>query len=389
MFPQVAKADPTFQSRAWNDKEFEGQAHHGIIPLPTINAEIYNGLSEVEKQVFNAISELYIVQFYPIGIDHATEITLTCKDETLIVRERVVNVIGWREALGANQTDFSDNDMATGPATPSQFTTVQQGQTTLIDHAQEKQVQTTPPKRFTVPTLLTALSNISPYLKNPKYKEFFKQQEDYYASLGQVIGGIGTSATTMPIYTKLLESKYLEENPDTRQIKSTTTGRIICSLLDEWLKRPDVTAYWQTLQAHIETYEQAIEYSDRIIKETVIPTIAKHIQESGYDLEKDRLIGMASTDGDDTNVQNCPACGQRLWRRESKQKPNEFFWSCGGYKNNPPCHYSCPNKDGFPNFLPFHDKACSKCKGKLVQKTSFKDGKQNTYLQCVRCKSFG
>jgi DNA topoisomerase-3 len=60
----AAGADVSLRSAAWDDFQAPGSAH-GIVPAPTVSADMFNDAADGERQVFLIIARVFLAQFYP------------------------------------------------------------------------------------------------------------------------------------------------------------------------------------------------------------------------------------------------------------------------------------------------------------------------------------
>lgn len=395
--PICKNVDLTIVSRSWNAEKTDNSAHHGILPVSPITEEIFMGLTSQERYVYAQIVRLYLAQFLPPAVDLVTVLEISLGDEMFKVHQTLEQSKGWRMSFTEIEDSTDSDDEGEKSSTDTLNDVMGGGLATLDlspiklgDHAQGESVQatshkTSPPKRYTGFEITQHLSNISRHLKNPQLKEFYKEIENHYKEHGQTFGGIGTSATLNSIFEKLFTNEYIEE--DGKYLKSTKVGRFIYATLDDYLKRPDVTAYWFAYQSKIKTRQDAIDFSDRITKETVYKAIDEYVKRTGYDVTAEKNAGNSNVpDAIKNVVEKCPFCGSNLKYIVPKDSSKPPLWMCSNQK----CHYHCPADANTHRacHYPASDKACSKCGKATFVKTGIgKNGNPYTALACSSCKN--
>ena len=110
---------------------------------------------------------------------------------------------------------------------------LKKGDTLPVSSIHIKKLETTPPKRFTEATLLSAM-------ENPQ--KIVKLDTKSAKTLGET-GGIGTVATRGDIIEKLYKSFVIEKQGNT--ILPTSKGCQLIALVPEDLKSPLMTAQWE------------------------------------------------------------------------------------------------------------------------------------------------
>ena len=150
---------------------------------------------------------------------------------------------------------------------------------------QLKQLQTTPPPRYTEATLLSAMENPSAYLKDTTMKEYIE-------------GGLGTPATRADIIEKLFSSFYIEKRGNS--LYPTSKGIQLVHLAPSDLKEPLLTAKWEKeLEAISKGKQQKNEFMENIKQYT--HTLVKEVK---YNTEQYKHDNITRT--------KCPVCGKPM-----------------------------------------------------------------------------
>jgi DNA topoisomerase III len=228
-----AKADPTFKSRAFDDKKVS--AHHAIIPRPATSAQLA-ALSDKELLVWIEIAKRYLLQFFPSAEYLSSEIELDCAGEPFRATGKMYTIRGWKDAFAA--LGEPDEEEA-GAVLPK----VAVGDKIKVKLAGLDATKTKKPKRFTEGTLLTAMKSVHKYVSDPKLKTILRDNV-----------GIGTEATRANTIGELLGRGYIIL--DKREIKPTKLGEDLIDTLPTQISAPDMTALWQQAMDDIMKSEQ-------------------------------------------------------------------------------------------------------------------------------------
>lgn len=339
--------------RAFDDSKVS--AHHGIIPQEVrINLE---GLSDRERNVYEAVALRYLVQFMKPLTYTESKAHASCDgvDGVLEHKER------WR---------LDDGWLAIAPAawssvTPKDGQPPKEGRYEgVVVKAEIVSKETTPPPAFTDGTLMAAMANVARYVKDPEVKRILLEKD---AGSANEHGSIGTVATRKDIIDGLVEHGYLERKGKGKSLVSTEKARAFWSLIPEQIKGVDLTARWWLAQQKVAAGE-AGEYT---IMESVCEEFSAH-KESAYE-------GVTLR----PNVGTCPLCGKNVLVRGS-------VYSCesntaekqkdGTWKKTGGCGFAFSGFGGkkftnsqAANLLSGGKVSLSGCKGKK------KDGTPTTY----------
>lgn len=171
----VQKADLDLKSKAWNDAKVG--AHHAIIP--TSRAVPGDRLSQDEKNIYELVARQYLMQFYPAFEYAEHQIDSEVEGGLFIAKQKSVISNGWKGPLPPQKTPKQDTEFSS-VALPN----VKSGDpVTCIDGKMDEK-QTSPPKRFTDATLLSAMTGIARYVSDPEIKKVLRDTD-----------GLGTEAT--------------------------------------------------------------------------------------------------------------------------------------------------------------------------------------------------
>ncbi|AJQ93420.1 DNA topoisomerase III [Gynuella sunshinyii] len=219
----IAGADLNLRSKAWNDSKVE--AHHAIVPTEKTSA--VNQLNTAEKQLYGMIARQYLLQFYPPYKYADTRVSLIIAGGCFIATERETIQPGWKQAMPRSSTP-SKQDQEPARKLPA----LEKGQQLWSGDPVVDEKHTQPPQHFTDATLLSAMTGINRFVKNPDLKKVLKDTD-----------GLGTEATRAGIIELLFKRGFLRR--DGKNIRATDLGRALVNTLPESTTVPDMTAHWE------------------------------------------------------------------------------------------------------------------------------------------------
>ena len=199
--------------------------HHAIIP--TEEPASPDRLNSDEKMLWDLIVRRFLAVLSSPA--ESESITLSIQAGSRIFKARGKRMVsrGWRtlETLGKERADGDAKENFFGKELPVE------GDVLPLKSLAVRKGMTSPPPRYTEATLLTAMENPSPYLKDPKLKENLKQ------------AGLGTPATRADLIEKLINHYYMERQG--KEIVPTKRGEELMALVPEEFQYPDLTAEWE------------------------------------------------------------------------------------------------------------------------------------------------
>ena len=204
--------------------------HHAIIPTGVYP----QGLTDIEKKVYDLIVRHFIAAFYPECKFRTTTVLGESADVGFKATGKVITSPGWRVifAQEINNDDKEKDDKEkilppfvkgeSGPHTPG---------------LQEK--WTTPPKQYTEATLLRAMETAGKFVDDEELRDAMKEN------------GIGRPSTRAAIIETLYKRNYIRK--DKKNVVATQTGIELISLIrNELLKSAELTGQWEKKLRNIE-----------------------------------------------------------------------------------------------------------------------------------------
>ncbi|TGE77684.1 DNA topoisomerase III [Pseudoalteromonas sp. KS88] len=212
-----SQADTSKRSKCFNDAKVA--AHHAIIPTAKQLKSV--SLNSDEAKVYSLVCRHYLIQFYPDYIFNETKVEVTIAGGLFKANAKQEISLGFKVLMGKSEL----KDQQTLPP-------LVKGQVLECSHGEVVDKMTTPPAHFTDATLLSAMTGISRYVKNPDIKRILKDTD-----------GLGTEATRAGILELLFKRRFLQRQGKT--ILATETGKALIGVLPEGLASPDLTAKWE------------------------------------------------------------------------------------------------------------------------------------------------
>ncbi len=227
--------------------------HHAIIPTGVSP----QGLSDMERNVFDLVARAFIAAFYPdlkfetttilgrVALTQEGQVSGTdaekLKDENSVLFRTSVRIVtdeGWKvvfkkdNAIADSDNDNEEEDNASSNVT---FTKGEKGP--HIPSLSEKWTQ--PPKPYTEATLLRAMETAGKFVDNDELRDAMKEN------------GIGRPSTRAAIIETLFKRHYIRKERKT--LVATPTGIELIDLIHEdVLKSPELTGIWEKKLRDIE-----------------------------------------------------------------------------------------------------------------------------------------
>ncbi|OCG38781.1 DNA topoisomerase III [Gilliamella sp. Gris1-4] len=223
----ISNANYTLRTKAWNDKKVE--AHHAIIP--TLRKAKMENLTDNEKAVYQVVATQYLAQFYPAYKYAELQIDVDIQGGKFISKANQMLDEGWKVLFRTKnfqaQTDIDDNE-SNGLLTKL----VKKGETVQCIDTELVSKETQPPRPFTDATLLSAMTGIARFVKDPEIKKILRETD-----------GLGTEATRAGIIELLFKRQFLTRQG--KAIRSTEVGKNLILSLPDIMSMPDMTAHWE------------------------------------------------------------------------------------------------------------------------------------------------
>ncbi|OCG21888.1 DNA topoisomerase III [Gilliamella sp. wkB108] len=224
----INNADFTLRSKAWNDKKVE--AHHAIIP--TLRKAKMEHLTNNEKTVYQVIATQYLAQFYPVYKYAELQIDVDIQGGKFISKANQMLDEGWKILFKNKNNNKVDSDVDNDENNALLTKLVKKGEIVQCIDAELISKETQPPRPFTDATLLSAMTGIARFVKDPDIKKILRETD-----------GLGTEATRAGIIELLFKRGFLTRQG--KSIRSTIVGKNLIFALPDIMSTPDMTAHWE------------------------------------------------------------------------------------------------------------------------------------------------
>ena len=220
--------------------------HHAIIPTGVPP----QGLSDMERNVFNLVARAFIAAFYPdlkfetttiLGRVALSQEAEALNDENSVLFRTSVRIVtdeGWKVVFKKDNTSTdldNENEEENNASSNVSFTKGEKGP--HIPSLSEKWTQ--PPKPYTEATLLRAMETAGKFVDNDELRDAMKEN------------GIGRPSTRAAIIETLFKRHYIRK--ERKNLVATPTGIELIDLIHEdILKSPELTGVWEKKLRDIE-----------------------------------------------------------------------------------------------------------------------------------------
>ncbi|WP_018692714.1 DNA topoisomerase III [Algicola sagamiensis] len=210
------------KSKAWNDKNVD--AHHAIIPTERQMDMVR--LSTYEQQVYTLIATQYLMQFYQAWQYEEQSVSVEIQGGLFKSNRKITIDLGWKRLL-TSQSIKEEKETEKG------LPPLQKGDPVHCQQGELAEKETQAPKPFTDASLLSAMTGIARFVKDPAIKKILRETD-----------GLGTEATRAGIIELLFKRQFLSRQG--KQIRATEIGKQLIQSLPEPMTLPDMTAQWES-----------------------------------------------------------------------------------------------------------------------------------------------
>lgn len=283
--------------------------HHAIIPTREIAGADLAALPTGERNILSLLAARLLCAVCPEKYAYAdTAVTLDCAGTVFMAKGRVELADGWKVVEKAFKATLKEKpeEEKTAPPLPE----LAEGQTVTPEDYILREGTTSPPKRLTEDSLLSAMENAG--------AEDFAQIEDVERK------GLGTPATRAGVIEKLVKGGFAERK--NKQLIPTQRGMELIKALPDAVKSAKLTAEWEAALKEVERGERPPEDFMAGIIELVSGLVKTY---EGVNIGADAALSQSGRE----IIGKCPRCGKPV--HEGKKS---FY--CSGYKDNPPCGFA-------------------------------------------------
>ena len=215
--------------------------HYAIIPTGQ-GFENFNGLPDLQKQVYKVITKRFLAIFYPPAEYNKINISLNIENETFYANEKVCIKRGFLDVLKPEKKENILTDSMQNVENIEQngnmevLKNIKKGEKFEVNNFELKEAETSPPSRYNSGNLILAMENAGKLIEDEELREQIKG------------AGIGTPATRGGIIKKLEKIQYISINSKTQIVTPTVKGEAIYDVV--YFSMPDMlnpklTASWE------------------------------------------------------------------------------------------------------------------------------------------------
>ena len=258
MIDEKYPTDKLAKTKYVNDSKITD--HYAITPTGQ-GYENYNGLPDLQKEVYKLIVKRFLAIFYPPAEYNKVNVTIEIEGEQFNSSGKVCVKQGFLEILKNDKNQVKNSTVSTTNEKNVESTTekadinennkieikeensdleilknLKKGQEVDIKNFEIKEAETSPPIRYNSGSIILAMENAGKLIEDEELREQIKG------------AGIGTSATRAEIMKKLEKIKYIEINTKTQIITPTNKGEIIYDIVKSSMPdmlNPKLTASWE------------------------------------------------------------------------------------------------------------------------------------------------
>lgn len=349
--------DPSRKSKAFNDSRLS--AHYAI--TPTAKVPSLSSLSPGERDIYEAISKVYMAQFAPPLSLSETRIGLKNSPDSFSVSGKIIGDRGWTEIWSHG-----------GPKNDKVLPAIENGESVKVSDGTVRASKTTPPKPFTESGIIDVMKSVHKYVTDKEAKSILKESD-----------GIGTEATRAEIVNELILRGLLEKDSGKSKdpaLLVTDKGRTLLKSVPQEVSNPVLTATWERSLAEI---AQSGKVPDPFVEE-VSQKVSKWIT----DLKGSFGTMDMGRPGQASSGVECIDCGKVLLKRSGNFGP---FWA-HDMNDESSCQKLFPDDNGKPGKPKEPKKSegigppCTSCKTKANVQI-YRTTTGNNYYECPDCKT--
>lgn len=210
--------------------------HYAIIPTGQLTE--LNGLSDLQRMVFDMIVRRFLSIFCPPAEYQTVKLVVQIEQEKLFTSTKTLKTPGYLEIAGIPrkteaQEEDGEEENTSLLAIADRLT---KGDELKINGFAVKEGKTSPPKRYTSGSMVLAMENAGQLIEDEELRAQIKGS------------GIGTSATRAEIIKKLVRVGYLNLNKKTQVLSPENLGEMIFEVVNMTvpaLLNPEMTASWE------------------------------------------------------------------------------------------------------------------------------------------------
>ena len=223
--------------------------HYAIIPTGQ-GFENYEGLPELQKEVYKVVVKRFIAIFYPPAEYNKVNVTVNIENETFYASGKVCINRGYLDVLKPEKKDEQSTKVEQNVENSSEneenkddtednleiLKTLKKNEKLAVNNFELKDAETSPPTRYNSGNIILAMRSAGKLIEDEELREQIKGD------------GIGTAATRGEIIKKLVRIQYIQINDKTKVITPTIKGEAIYDVINSSMPdmlNPDLKESWK------------------------------------------------------------------------------------------------------------------------------------------------
>jgi len=258
--------------------------HHGIIPTPSIVKTDLSALPSGERDVLGLIAVRLLCAVGETHLRSTVSVVLDCEGHSFTAKGITVLHNGWRsidEAFRSSLKNKPEEDAADDASLPE----LAEGDIFDSVTATIKEGHTSPPKRYTEDSLLSAMETAG--------------AEDMPEDAER--RGLGTPATRAGVIEKLVKSGFIERKK--KQLHPTEKGINLIKVLPDTVKSAKLTAEWEHRLGEIERGT----LSDSVFMEDIAEMTRSIVRDHSEPIDEYKAL-FATAVPEGKSIGDCPRC---------------------------------------------------------------------------------
>lgn len=268
-------------------------SHEALTPtLKRVTKEMYEGLTIIERNVYNEIVWRFLANFYPNAVYSVINIELTRNNEVFVKKNKALKVPGFYEVYGIKPSEeakisLKENDKV---------------QITSFNITEGK---TEPPKRLTEGSLIKIMMAPMKYVESKEDKDILSES-----------GGLGTEATRAGIIENMKKYNFITLKRGS--IYATESGMMLIDLIpSEIIKSVPLTASFEAKLKLIKDNK----YTKEKFLEEIMSNVNDFVEQVKGSKEDTKF--KETKEGE---ICKCPNCG-------SSVVEGKYGYQCSNWKN--------------------------------------------------------
>ncbi len=276
--------------------------HHAVIPTVQVSKINIHSLPDGEQKVLLLAANRLICAAGEKHLYESVKVSISCAGHNFMATGKTVKQDGWKEYDQKFRSQFRKNkNVKEDEEDEKNLPEVNEGMEYSSVTCAISEHETTPPKRYTEDSLLSAMEHAG--------------AEDMGDEVERK--GLGTPATRADIIEKLVQDGFVERQK--KILIPTDAGINLIAVVPDNVKSPKLTADWENSLALVAKGE----FSRKDFMSGITAMVSSMVADAGNIPEEERQRLAALAGGEGAILGKCPKCGRDV-------VPGKFGAYCTG-----------------------------------------------------------